>query len=267
MAEKITKKDLNKLFWRLNLFQVSWNYERMQALAYLYTMVPVLKKVYADKPKEGRSQAIARHLEFFNTMPSFAAPVLGITAALEEKEGNSASSVISALKIALMGPLAGLGDSLIWLTWMPICMSIGASFASKGNPIGLLLALLMFNVVNVGIKYFGIHMGYNQGSKMLDNIKESNVVQRYTTMATILGLLLVGGLIPQLVAIPIPVALTIGKMSVKIQELLDGIVPSLLPMLLTLLCARLIKKRINAVFILLGIIVIAIPLVALGVLG
>lgn len=267
MAENITKKDLNKMYWRLNLFQASWNYERMQSLAYLHTMTPALKKIYGDKPVEERSQVITRHLEFFNTMPSFAAPILGVNVALEEKEGNSAASVISTLKIALMGPLAGLGDSLIWLTWQPICMSIGASLCAVGNPLGLVLAFIMFNILNQGIKYFGIHMGYKQGVKLLDNMKESNLIQRYTTMAAILGLLLVGGLIPQMVVVNIPLALNIGELSVSIQELLDGIVPSLLPMLLTLLCAKLIHKRVNTVLILLGIIAAAIVLSAFGIVG
>lgn len=264
---KVTKGDLNKMFWRLNLFQTSWNYERMQSLGYLNTMTPVLKRVYEGKSNEEKEQAINRHLEFFNTMPTFAAPILGINAALEEKEGNKAASIISTLKVALMGPLAGLGDSVVWLTWMPICMSIGASFCAVGNPLGLIIAFIMFNLVNQGIKYFGIHIGYKEGTKFLDNVKESRLIQRYSTMAGILGLMIVGGLVPQMVNLNLAFQLNIGDMTVSIQELLDGIIPKMLPMGLTLFCAWLVHKRVNTVLILVSMLVIGVILAALGVIA
>ncbi len=265
--EKIDKKDLNKMFWRMQLFQGSWNYERMQNLAFLFCMKPVLKKIYKNSSKEEKTVAIKRHLEFFNTHPTMAAPILGISAAMEEQGRNNAGNAISSLKVGMMGPLAGLGDSIIWLTWMPICMSLGASFCSQGNPLGLILAFLMFNIVNVPLKYYGIKFGYEKGVAFLKETKNSDVIQRYTTMATILGLIIVGGLIPQMVAVKVPIVITINKVKVTIQEILDGIMPSLLPLIITFLCYRSIKKGKSSITILLLIIVAAIVLGAIGILG
>ena len=268
MAEKkITNKVLTKMFWRLNLLQCSWNYERMQSLGYLNSMVPALKEIYKDSTPEERAEVAERQLAFFNTMPTLTAPILGINVALEEAEKNKVGSVVSTLKVALMGPFAGLGDSMIWLTWMPIWMSIGASMAATGNAFGLVLAFVMFNILNQGIKFYGIRAGYNQGVKLLDRMKESNLLQRYSAMASILGLMVVGGLIPQMVRVYIPFELTIDELSVSIQSLIDDIVPSLLPLLLTLACASLLNRRKSAVLILLVIIVAAILLSAIGVLG
>lgn len=265
--EKLTKKDIRKVFWRSNLLMGSWNYERMQSLGFLYSIKPVLKKLYGDKPKEERSKAMKRHLEFFNTMPTFASPILGVTAALEEKEGNKADRTISGIKVGLMGPLAGLGDSIVFFTWLPICMSIGASFAKEGNPFGLVIALLMFNALNMGIKFYGINYGYREGIKFLDKAKDSGVVQRFTTMATILGLILVGGLIPQLVNINIPTVFNIGELELGIQATLDSILPKLIPLLTTLGCYKLLKKGKSSILILFGIIALSIVGVLCGFLG
>ncbi|MGL5935825.1 MAG: PTS system mannose/fructose/sorbose family transporter subunit IID [Cetobacterium sp.] len=267
MNEKISNKTLISMFWRLNFFQASWNYERMQSLAFLYAIKPVLEIVYKDKSKEEKSQAIKRHLEFFNIMPTFAAPILGITAALEEKEGNKGNEIISTMKISLMGPLSGLGDSLIWLTWMPICMSIAASFGKEGNPIGLILGFIMFNIVNLGIKFWGIKKGYKEGVKFLEETKSSNTVQRYTNIANIMGLILIGGLIPQMVLLKIPYIIKLGELNISIQEIIDNIIPNLLPIIATLLCFKFVKKGINTLSILFFIIIISILGSYLGIIG
>ena len=263
----ITNKDLTKMFWRLNMLQSSWNYERMQALGYLYSMVPVLKKVYKDEPKEERAKACQRHLEFFNTMPTLTAPILGITAALEEKQKNEAGSAISALKVSLMGPLAGLGDGVIWLTWLPIWFSIGAAFAIDGNIFGPILAFVMFNILNQGIKFFGIRVGYKEGVKFIEKARDNRIIQRYSTMAAILGLIIVGGLIPQMVSVYIPFVLEIQGVTVAFQQVLDDIVPMLLPLLITLGVYSRIKKGVSLLKILFVILIGAIVLAAIGVLG
>jgi PTS system mannose-specific IID component len=253
---KIDDKILKSMFWRLQLFQASWSYERMQALAYAFTFKPVLKKLY--KTKEERAIALKRHLEFFNTHPTMAAPILGINAAMEEKNGNDVGQGVSGMKVGLMGPLAGIGDSIIWLTWMPIVMSIGAAFALNGNIFGPIFALIVFNLVNIPMKYFGIKLGYTKGISFFNNPENAGLIQRYTTMAVILGLIVVGGLIPQIVKFTTPYVLKVGKTQVKFQEILDGVMPNLLPIIATLICFFLVKKGKNPVVILLGVIVFSV---------
>jgi mannose PTS system EIID component len=253
---KIDSKDLRKMFWRLQLFQSSWSYERMQSLAYAFTFKPVLKKLY--RTKEERAEALKRHLEFFNTHPTMAAPILGINAAMEENKGNDVGQGVSGMKVGLMGPLAGIGDSIIWLTWMPIVMSIGAAFATNGNIFGPIFALIVFNLLNIPMKYYGIKLGYSKGVSFFNNPENAGLIQRYTTMAVILGLIVVGGLIPQIIKLTTPFVLSVGKTHVKIQTIIDGIMPSLLPIIATLICYFLIKKGKNPVTILLGVILISI---------
>ena len=267
MSELITKKDLNKMYLRANMQNLTLNYERMQALACLYQITPALKKIYADEPKEERVKAIQRHLEFFNTMPSFAAPIMAMSAAMEASQKNAAGGVVSGLKVALMGPLAGLGDSLIWFTLAPITIIIGCSYAAEGNPLGLVIAFVVFNAINQAIKYFGIHAGYNQGVKLLERIRDEKMLQRFSKMAAIVGLMLVGSLTPLLVELKLALEVAMDEDVISVQEfILDNLFPGLLPLLLTLGIYRLLKKGTNPIIILLIAIVITIVLVALGVL-
>lgn len=267
IQEKITRKDLNKVFWRLQALQYSWNYERMQSLGFLYVLKPILKKIYKNSTKEEKVKAMKRHLEFFNTNPIVSGPIFGITAAMEEQGKNNLEEAISSVKVGLMGPLAGLGDSIFWLTWLPICMSIGASFASQGNPVGLILALAMFNLLTIPAKYYGIRLGYEKGASFLNEAKETGIIQRGTVMATILGLIIVGGLVPQMVIAKVPLILAVGKVKVVVQTILDGIMPNLIPLAITFGCYRMIRKNRSPVVILLLIIVLSILFCWIGLLG
>lgn len=121
----ITPSVLNKMFGRALMYGASWNYERMQNLGFLYMMVPALKRTYKNNTP-AMAQAMKRHLEFFNTHQTAAPFIGGVAAAMEENEGNDGGSAISGIKVGLMGPLAGIGDSLIWLTLVPICASPSA---------------------------------------------------------------------------------------------------------------------------------------------
>ena len=265
-GNKIQKSDIKKVFWRFQLYGGSWNFERMQNVGFLYSIKPLLKRLYANKSKEEMSTAMKRHMEFFNTNPTMAAPIIGVTSALEEAGGNESGDATTAVKVGLMGPLAGLGDSIIWLTWMPICMSLGASYSKEGNPLGLIIAFLMFNIVNMGVKYYGLKIGYNKGAELIKETSESGVLQKYTKMATVLGLVLVGGLIPQMVNLNLALEFTQGELVISLQQIIDQIFPKLLPLLTTLGCYSLIKKGKSSVKILVAIIAISILLVFVGVL-
>lgn len=134
---ELTKKDLRRLFWRSFQMEFSWNYERQMNLAYTYAMIPILKKLY--KKKEDLSNALMRHLEFFNTTPHIVTMMLGVSAAMEEqnaKDKNFDPSTINNVKASLMGPLAGLGDSFFWGTLRLIATGVGTSLALQGSILG-----------------------------------------------------------------------------------------------------------------------------------
>lgn len=271
MADKklLDKSDLRKAFWRSQLLQGSLNFERMQALGAYYSIVPALKKLYKDRPKEERVAAIRRHLEFFNTNPYIYGPILGISMAMEENTQEEEKQSVISVRTGLMGPLAGLGDSLLAMTVVPIFMSIGAGLAIEGNPIGPLLFFLLFSLVVWPIKYKGLFMGYEKGSELLTGSEGSTLLQRMSTMGNIVGNMVVGALIVSTVQIYIPIEYTAGESVINVQEMLDGIMPNLLPFLLTLLVYKWLKAKNakNAVLIILTIMVLGIGLSLAGVLG
>jgi len=258
--DKQMKKEVNRT-WRRSLFlQASHNYERFQSLGYLYAMTPTLKEAYKDKPKEELSKAMHRHLEFFNTCPQLVQPILGVTAAMEKKEGNAAGEAISGLKIAMMGPLAGVGDSIVYMTILLICLLLAVTFGMEGNPIGLLLCFVLWNATSQTLKFMGTRLGYREGTKLIDRIRDGDFVKRFSFMMSIVGLTMVGGLICQLVDIRLGLdVVDEGETVFSLQGTFDSILPYMLPLLVTLLCFWLMKKKkVKPIWILLGIVVVAI---------
>ena len=174
MAEKkvtLSKKDRMAVCWRSTFLQGSWNYERMQNGGWAYSMIPALKKLYTTK--EDRAAALKRHLEFFNTHPYLAAPILGVTLALEEERANGApvdDVAINGVKVGMMGPLAGVGDPVFWFTARPIIGALGASLAISGNIVGPILFFVLWNVLRIAFLWYTQEFGYRAGSKIIDDL-------------------------------------------------------------------------------------------------
>ena len=155
MSEKIklSKNDRLAVAWRSTFLQGSWNYERMQNLGWAFSLIPAIKKLYTTK--EDRAAALTRHMEFFNTHPYVASPIIGVTLALEEERANGAAIddvAIQGVKVGMMGPLAGIGDPVFWFTVRPILGAIGASLALTGNIVGPILFFVLWNVIRWAFK-------------------------------------------------------------------------------------------------------------------
>lgn len=268
MANLIEKKDLKKVFWRSQICQFSHNYERMQSLSTVYILKPILKKLYKDRPKEERVNAMKRHLEYFNTHPIAMPFVLGIVSAMEESTGEDQKESVISMKTSLMGPLAGIGDSMLNFTWMPIAGSIGAAFALDGNLLGAILMFLMINCLYFPLKYFGVMKGYSKGMEVLgkdDNGK--GVFDRLANMANVLGVIVVGGLIATTVKVKLGIQIAAGENPLMLQDMIDKVMPNLVPLLLTFLCYYLLKKSNgkNAVKVIFGVLIIAVLLSMAGI--
>lgn len=257
---KITKKILNKVFWRTQASQFAHNYERMQSLSLTYCFNPVLEELYKDAPKEVRVHALQRHLEYFNTHPLAIPFILGISAALEETTTEDQKDSVVAIKTSLMGPFAGLGDSMLNLTWYPIAGSIGASMCvGNGSLIGPLVMFIMINALYWPIKYFGIHWGYSKGMQLIEN-GGVKIFDRLGNLANVLGVMIVGGLIPSTVKLATGLQFKFSEGDpLVIQTQLDKVMPCILPVLLTFICYKLIKKGQgkNTAKVILGLIVVA----------
>ena len=167
---KITRSDLVSMFLRSNLQQASFNFERIHGLGFCYDMIPAIKRLYPLK--EDQVAALRRHLVFFNTTPAVCGPVIGVTAAMEEARANGAEiddGTINGIKVGLMGPLAGVGDPLVWGTLRPITAALGASLALSGNILGPLLFFFIFNAVRLAMKWYGLQLGFRKGVNIVDS--------------------------------------------------------------------------------------------------
>ena len=262
---KITKADIFKTFIYSNFQQASFNFETIHGLAFCVDMIPTIKRIYPNK--EDQIAALKRHLVFFNTHPCFCGPVIGVTMALEEEKSKGApigEDMISSIKVGLMGPLAGVGDSLFWGTIRPILAAVGASIALSGSVFGPLFFFLAFNAIRVPLRYFGLTYGFRKGRDIVQDLS-GNFLKKLTEGATIMGLFIMGVLVTKWTTINIPLVVsevkdsTTGKMNVTtVQNVLDNLAPGLLALGLTLLMMNLLKKKVNPLILIFGLFLLGI---------
>lgn len=264
---KLTKKDINKVFWRSFTVNASFNYERQMSQGAQYSLSPILQKLYPNK--EDLAKALQRHGEFFNSTPMCCPFIFGIAAAMEEENANTDDfdeTSINAIKASLMGPLAGIGDSVFWGTLRPLAGGISCSLALAGNVFAPVLFLLLFNVPNVLIRYFGVHYGYDSGMKALKRFEELGLTDKIFKGAAVLGLLVIGAMVASMVNVNLALTIGSGDSAIAINDVINGIMPKMLSLLVTLFIYRLIKKGVRVNVILLGIIVLSIVAVFFGIL-
>ncbi|MBS4750207.1 PTS mannose family transporter subunit IID [Granulicatella sp. zg-ZJ] len=289
----LTKKDRRHVMLRSQLLQGSWNYERMQNGGWAYALIPALKKLYTTE--EERSAALKRHLEFFNTHPYIAAPILGVTLALEEERANGASiddSAIQGVKVGMMGPLAGIGDPVFWFTVRPILGAIAASLATGGSIIAPLFFFIVWNVIRVSFLWYTQEFGYKQGSEITKDLS-GGLLQTITKGASILGMFVMGILVQRWTSINFPMVVSTVKLSegayvefpkgnitseqlqqilgevasgkaispekvTTLQDNLNQLIPGFAALLLTFLCMWLLKKKVNPILIIFGLFIVGI---------
>lgn len=250
-GETLDNKTLNKMAWRSMFLQGSFNYERMQAGGWLYSILPGLKKIH--KNKEDLSTSMKHNLEFFNCHPFLITFVMGIIMSLEQKKADV--QTIRALRVAAMGPLGGIGDAIFWFTLLPISAGIGANLSLQGSILGPIIFFVLFNVVHLGLRFGLMHWSYKVGvegiSKLTKNARE------FTRAATILGMIVVGALIASYVSINLvtPEYLSVSG-TIDLQKILDSIMPCLLPLGLTFGMYGLVKKNVSPMVNILVLVVI-----------
>lgn len=266
---KLTKQDLNRVAIRSLGMEWDWNYERQMNMAFCYSMLPVIKKLYPNK--DDQVAAMQRHLEFFNTTPHLSTLILGITAAMEEQNASDPdfeTESINSVKVSLMGPLAGIGDSFIWGTLRIIATGVGVSLAAQGNILGPLLFLLLFNIPAQGLRFYLMHAGYKLGSGFLAKVQESGLMDILTYGASVLGLMVIGGMTAENVAITVPFVIGSGETATTLGDICNTIMPGLLPLAFTLLMYWLVsKKNVKTTTLLVALVVIGLVGSFFGILG
>ena len=296
MAEnkiKLSKADRRSVMLRSQFLQGSWNYERMQNGGWAYSLIPALKKLYPNK--DDASAALKRHLEFFNTHPYIAAPILGVTLALEEERANGVQiddAAIQGVKVGMMGPLAGIGDPVFWFTVRPILGAIAASLATGGSVIAPLFFFFVWNIVRVAFLWYTQEFGYQKGSEITKDLS-GGILQTITKGASILGMFVMGILVQRWTNINFPMVISKVKMAdgafikfpegavngaqlqevlttmnngvalspdkvTTLQDNLNDLVPGFAALLLTFLCMWLLKKKVNPIAIIFGLFAVGI---------
>ena len=296
---KLTKKDRISVWLRSTFLQGSWNYERMQNGGWAFAMIPAIRKLY--KTKEERADALKRHLEFFNTHPYVASPIIGVTLALEEERANGApidDITIQGVKVGMMGPLAGIGDPVFWFTVKPILGALAASLAMSGNILGPFIYFFAWNIIRMAFMWYTQEFGYKAGSRITEDLS-GGILQDITKGASILGMFILGSLVNRWVSVSFAPVVSSVKLSegayidwsslpagaegikqalmqqasgmsltpekvTTLQNNLDSLIPGLAGLLITLICMWLLKKKVSPIIIILGLFLIGIVFHLIG---
>ena len=266
-VESITKKDLRKMFWYSIPFYSSWSMERQAASGCVFTMMPLLKKLYKDQP-EKLKESLVRNNELYAINDQFHEFVAGVLISMEEQNAKTDgfdTSAISNVKVALMGPLAGVGDSFFLGTLRVIAISIGASLMAKGNPLGILMFLLVWNVPCFLVKYFGTFLGYRLGANFITKAAESGIMQKIMEAAGMLGMMAIGAMSVTSVHTNFALAIGSGEGATTIQAVLDSIMPACASIGLTWGMYALLRKKIHPLILIFGTMIVCILFSAIGI--
>ncbi|MBY4797021.1 PTS system mannose/fructose/sorbose family transporter subunit IID [Collinsella sp. AGMB00827] len=263
---KLTSADFRSVTLRSLALMSSFNYERMQALGFLYGIGRPLRKIYAGD-NEGLREAMRRHMAAFNMTCAPSTFVMGIALAMEEMYAADRSidrSGVNAIKVSLMGPLSGIGDTFFWGIFRILACSLGVSFAAQGNPIAPFILLLVFNVPNMLVRWFGVQLGYHRGSELIERLERGGQMKLVTHCAGIIGAISIGTMIAMWVSITCPLTFAIGDMQIIIQEYLDQIIPKLLPLVATLSVYGALKRNIKVPLIIAALVILGFGLGVCG---
>lgn len=266
--KKLTKKDLRSVFWRSFALQGGFNYEKMQNIGYAYAMEPVIKRLYSDK--DDQAYALKRHLSLFNCTPAMTPMIMGISSAMEEQHANNPEAVdpdsINSVKAALMAPMSGIGDSILFGTFRVIAAGIGVSFAKQGNILGPILFFVLYNTPAFLLRFFGLKYGYKWGIESLDEVQKNGAMDQIMQIVGIIGMMVVGGMVATMLPVTIPLKFAMSGATVKVQSIFNQIMPKMLPLLITLLVFWLIRKKVSTSKLTVGILVLGILLHVIGIL-
>jgi PTS system mannose-specific IID component len=259
---RLTRGDLIRS-WALWTFfaHANYSYERLQGTGFAHAMTPIIKRLYAT-PDEIRD-ALKRHLVFFNTEPNFGNVVHGTVIAMEEQRANGAAiddDAINSVKSGLMGPMAGIGDTLSQSTITPILLALGIGIAggtasgsavptlsgATGNPLGAIIYMVLVSIVIVAIGYTAWMQGYSRGRSFVTEILKSGTIDRVLIGAGVLGNMVLGALAATFVVVNLAPTVTIAGAQMNLQaSIIDPLFPGALALGLVVMTWWLLQRRVN----------------------
>lgn len=263
------RKMLKKAFWRSFTLYAAVSPAKQGASGFSYAMMPFINKFYKNDEK-GKNDALVRSMSYFNTTITCSTFIMGLVASMEKKNSeqkNFDASSINAVKSSLMGPLAGIGDSLFWGVLRVIAAGIAVGMGMSGNVLAPIIFLLLFNIPSLLVKYYGTFLGYKLGSEYIQKMYESGLMNILTKVASIVGLIMVGGMTASMVTFKSTFELSLkGESILELQSMLDQIFIGIVPLGLTMLCYYLLKKKnVSVTVLIIGVIILSILLSLLGI--
>lgn len=242
----LEKKDVMRAWGKYQIFaEVAHSYERMQAIGVVTALGNCLKKIYSDND-DSFKRALQRHLTFFNTNANAGGAVLGMAIAMEEQmkdlPEDHKDEAINSMKTSLMGPLAGVGDSIDWGMLKPTICGLGVSLCMQGNAAGILLCLV-FCLLILFEGRFMWWLGYEKGSTAVTSILSSSLYKRVIKGAQLIGLFMMGALTASYVTLNTVIEIPTGDAHLPLQGVLDSVMPGLLPLGAVLLLYYIMAKK------------------------
>ena len=260
----LNKKDVFRFFFRWYwLAEVSYNYERMQGMSVAGAMLPALKKLW--KKDEDLQNALRRESAYFNTEAIWGSPSLALALSMEEEYANmpegsvtydEIDSSINGIKTGLMGPLAGIGDTMDWAVLQVLFLTMGMDIARTGNWIGALIPI-PFIFLSFGIGWFLSYSTYTVGKGMISKLLSTGLIGNLLLGAGIVGNFMMGTLASN--------TLKLSLVNESTQGVVDSIVPGLMPVCaFAIIYYCLAVKKIKASYVSYGIIIISLLLSLTG---
>ena len=257
--KKLTKQDLVRTF-------ILW--ETMTECCFCHSMVPVINRLYGDD-KEKRIEALRRHMLFFNTENNWGAFIPGLVCSMEEdlaNGGNVDEDMIKTVKVGLMGPLAGIGDTITQGLVKTVSLAIAVDMTLKGSPLGPIVFILLYGAYLLAMGIFTFKQGYKVGRSVLSKITDKKIMAKITDLLSIVGLTIAGAMIANNVSITTPLQFTVSGSEVVIQELLDAILPCMLPAVAVLTVFSQLQKGVTVFKIMIAMFIVAIVCSLVGIL-
>lgn len=267
------KKTVWSVFWRSMWLMFCTSYTKQQGTTFGWTMIPYLEEIYGKETDEFYA-AMSRHQDFFNTTPGMSPFIFSLVISMEQerkaaldagKEFDDAS--IESIKVALMGPFAGIGDSVYSGALRIIATGIALGFAQTGSWLGPIMFALLYNIPNVLIRYFGASYGMRLGSTYVAKALESGALKAFTKGFSVLGLIMTGAMTAQYVSFKTTFVADFGGTAFRLQNVLDQIMPGILPLGITMAAFFYLRKKNNPVRVLLVMFAASVVLTVLKICG
>lgn len=264
-TKKLSKNERRNAAWRWSFIgSNNVNYGTLQGTGYAWALAKTLRRIYPDDDDYVRAMNV--EYEYFNITPYMGPLVIGADVAMQEQQGIESLEAVRSIKTSLMGPLSGIGDSLFWVLFPTIMGSISGYMALDGNPLGAIVWMVL-NAILVWMRLKLFDIGYESGVRLITDL--SDQLTAITEGASVMGLAVVGSLIATVVKVHTPLEFSFGDVTLGLQaEVLDQILPGLLPVILTGTVYWLMEKK-NWGFLKVIFLIIIISLIGsyFGVLG